>query len=104
MELESVSSRLLQVVFFVFSFFLYKCNKNTHKHWQNNENNDLCNDGYQTVKILIYKNYLEWRRFIMHLVTAPNYNENLSLYIVYNTQGYSFTYNKLICMLNTLRV
>ena len=38
----------------------------------------------------------------MHLVTAPNYNENLSLNIVYNTQGYNITYNKLLYMLTII--
>ena len=38
----------------------------------------------------------------MHLVTEQNYNENLSLNIVYNTQGYNITYNKLLYMLTTL--
>ena len=60
------------------------------------------NDGYQTVKMLVYKNCLEWHRFIMYLVTAYNCNENLSLNIVYNTQGYNITYNKLLNILTTL--
>ena len=38
----------------------------------------------------------------MHLVTEQNYNENLSLNIVYNTQGYNITYNNLLNMLTTL--
>ena len=61
-----------------------------------------CNDGYQIVKMLLYKNCLEWHRFIMHLVTVPNYNENLSLSIFYNTHGYNITYNELLYMLITL--
>ena len=39
---------------------------------------------------------------LMYLVTAQNYNENLSLNMVYNTQGYNITYNKLLYMLTTL--
>ena len=38
----------------------------------------------------------------MYLVTASNCNENLSLNIVYNTQGYNITYNKLLNILTTL--
>ena len=38
----------------------------------------------------------------MHLVTEPNYNENLSLSIVYNTHEYNITYNELLYMLTTL--
>ena len=38
----------------------------------------------------------------MHLVSDKNYNEKLSLNIVYNTQGYNTTYNKLLYMLITL--
>ena len=37
----------------------------------------------------------------MSLVTASNCNENLSLNILYNTQGYNITYNKLLNMLTT---
>ena len=37
----------------------------------------------------------------MHLVTVPNYNENLSLSIVYNAHRY-ITYNELLYMLITL--
>ena len=38
----------------------------------------------------------------MHLATEQNYNENLSLNVVYNTQGYNITYDKLLYMLITL--
>ena len=38
----------------------------------------------------------------MYLVTAQNYNENLSLNIVCNTEGYNIIYNKLLYMLTTL--
>ena len=38
----------------------------------------------------------------MYIVTAQNYNENLSLNIVCNTEGYNIIYNKLLYMLTTL--
>ena len=38
----------------------------------------------------------------MYPVTAYNCDENLSLNIVYNTQGYNIAYNKLLNILTTL--
>ena len=52
--------------------------------------------------MLVYKNCPEWHRFIMYPVTAYNCDENLSLNIVYNTQGYNIAYNKLLNILTTL--
>ena len=39
--------------------------------------------GYQTMKMLIYKNCLDWHRFILHLVMDQNYNENIGFYLLY---------------------
>ena len=46
-----------------------------------------CNIGHQTMKIMIYINYLGWHRFILHLITDDNHNENIGL------QGYNLKYN-----------
>ena len=58
-----------------------------------------CNIGYQTMKMLIYKNCVDWHWFILHPVMDQNYDRNIGFYILYTTQVYYLTYNTLLFML-----
>ena len=56
---------------------------------------------YQTRKVLIYKNCLNWYRCVLHLVMDQNCNESKSSYILSTDQGCYLRYNTLLYMLST---
>ena len=53
-----------------------------------------CDIGYQTMKMLIYKNCLDWHRFTMPLVTDQSYK---AFYVIYIRMAYKKRSNSYRC-------
>ena len=74
-------------VAFVWYIWVILCNYNSCE-WKAKQRPD-CNIGYQKMKMLIYKNCLDWPRFNLNLVNDQNIgNENIGFYLLYFTQGF----------------